>query len=128
MSARIPTSPLAWPDTADYWAAANQDRLLLRRCLTTGKTFFPPRSHSPFTGSTEVDWVEACGLGTVYSFSVLPNAEPAYCIAYVTLDEGPTLLTNLLTDDFDALRIGQRVRLRFVASAEGQKVAMFVPE
>ena len=58
---------------------------------------------------------------------MLPRAQPPYCIAYVELAEGPIMLTNILTDDFDSLRIGQPVRVQFVPSADGQRVPMFVP-
>ncbi|MDP3253102.1 MAG: OB-fold domain-containing protein [Hydrogenophaga sp.] len=61
--------------------------------------------------------MEASGDGTVYSFSVLPRAQPPYCIAYVELAEGPIMLSNLLTDDFGSLHIGQAVRVRFTTHA-----------
>lgn len=127
MEARIPPSPQAWPETAPYWEAANEGKLLLRRCLDTGRAYHYPRPHSPFTGSTNTEWIEASGNGTLYSFSVLPRAQPPYCIAYVELAEGPIMLSNVLTDDFGSLRIGQMVRVRFAPSANGQLVPMFEP-
>ena len=39
-------------------------------------------------------------------------AEP-YAVAYVTLDEGVTVLTNLVDCDFDRLAIGAPVRAVF---------------
>lgn len=128
MDIRTPPAPQPWPETAAYWAAANEGRLLLRRCLDTGRAYHYPRPHSPFTGSANTEWFEASGRGRIYSFSVLPRAEPPYCIAYVELDEGPVLLTNLLAEDFGALRVGQPVRVRFVPSADGQRVPMFTPD
>lgn len=127
MDTRIPPSPQVWPETAEYWAAANEGRLLLRRCCDTDRAYHFPRLHSPFTGSFNTEWFEASGTGTLYAFSVLPRAQPPYCIAYVELAEGPIMLTNILTDDFDSLRIGQPVRVQFVPSADGQRVPMFVP-
>ena len=38
------------------------------------------------------------------------RAPEPYVIAYVTLAEGPTMLTSLVECDFDALAIGQAVR------------------
>jgi uncharacterized protein len=127
MEQRIPATPQAWPETKPYWSAANEGRLLLKRCEATGKAFFYPREHSPFTGGP-TDWIEASGKGVIYTFSVLPRAQPPYCIAYVTLAEGPTVLTNILTEDFESLRIGLPVRVEFVASQNGQRVPMFVPD
>ena len=53
-------------------------------------------------------------------------AEP-YAIAYVTLDEGVTMLTNIVDCDLDALRIGHAVRLVFKPTEGGETVPMFTP-
>lgn len=127
MEQRVPTAPQAWPETETFWNAANEGQLLLKKCADTGKAFFYPREHSPFTGG-ETEWMEACGKGTIYTFSVLPRAQPPYCIAYVTLAEGPTILTNVMTDQIEDLRIGLPVRVEFVASTSGQHIPVFVPD
>jgi len=124
---RIPPSPDITSETAPYWQAANEGRLLLRRCKKTGKAYHYPREHSPFVGGLDTEWIPASGLGRIYSFSVQVRARPAYCIAYIELDEGPIMLSNLVQADFAALRIGQRVQVVFVASENGQKVPMFTP-
>ena len=41
------------------------------------------------------------------------RAPPPYAIAYVTLDEGPTMMTGIVDCDLDAIRIGQPVRVVF---------------
>ncbi len=50
-----------------------------------------------------------------------------YAIAYVTLDEGVTMMTNLVDCDLDAIRIGQRVRLVFKPTEGGPPVPAFMP-
>jgi len=50
-----------------------------------------------------------------------------YAIAYVTLDEGPTMMTNIVDCDLDSIRIGQKVKLTFVPSENGPKMPMFTP-
>ena len=50
-----------------------------------------------------------------------------YAIAYVTLAEGVTMLTNIVDCDLDKLRIGQDVRLVFKPTDGGPPVAMFAP-
>ena len=49
-----------------------------------------------------------------------------YAIAYVTLEEGPTMLTNFVDCDFDTLKVGQDVKLVFKIS-NGGPVPMFTP-
>jgi hypothetical protein len=55
------------------------------------------------------------------------RAEIPYAIAYVTLDEGVTMLTNIVDCDLDTLRIGQRVRVVFKPTEGGPPVPMFTP-
>jgi hypothetical protein len=45
----------------------------------------------------------------------------------VTLAEGPTVMTNLVDCDFDAIRIGDKVEVTFAETDNGQKVPMFKP-
>jgi uncharacterized OB-fold protein len=63
----------------------------------------------------------------IYSFSVMRRATPPYVIAYVTLDEGVTMMTGLVDCDFDALRIGQPVRVVWTPTDGGPPVPMFTP-
>jgi hypothetical protein len=73
--------------------------------------------------------VESAGKGAIYSLSTMRRGAGApFTLAYVTLDEGPAVLTNIATDDHDALRIGQRVAVNFVPSDGGPPVPMFMPE
>ena len=53
-------------------------------------------------------------------------AEAAHTLAYVTLDEGPTLLTNLVGGS-GGYAVGQRVRVVFTPSDGGHAVPMFTP-
>ncbi|WP_395610373.1 Zn-ribbon domain-containing OB-fold protein [Pseudomonas sp. B22129] len=119
------TSPHITPESAPYWAAANREQLLLRRCLDTGKSYFYPRDHSPFTGSARTDWVLASGHATLYSFSFSGKKDELHCIAYVTLDEGPTMLSVVECDEPQQLRIGQRLNVAFVPTPNGQKIPVF---
>jgi hypothetical protein len=55
------------------------------------------------------------------------RAKEPYAIAYVTLAEGPTMMTNIVDCDFDALRIGQPVNVVLAATEDGPPVPMFKP-
>ena len=120
---KIP-APTPSPETAEFWQAAAQGRLLLRRCTACGKTHWYPRAICPHClGDTA--WEEADGSGVIYSYTVMRRAPEPYAVAYVTLDAGPTLLSNIVGCDFDALRIGQRVTLAWVATEDGPPVPCF---
>ena len=44
-----------------------------------------------------------------------------------TLEEGPTMMTNIVDCDLDTLKIGQAVKLKFVPSEGGPPMPMFTP-
>lgn len=120
-------APLPNPETKPFWEAAAEGRLLLKRCRSCGEVHYYPRAYCPFCGSGETEWQPASGGGTIYSYSVMRRAEAPYAIAYVTLDEGVTMMTNLVDCDLDAIRIGQRVRLVFKPTEGGPPVPAFTP-
>jgi uncharacterized OB-fold protein len=120
-------APVPNPETAAFWQAAEAGKLLLKRCRACGEVHWYPRAHCPFCFSTETEWQEAQGAGTIYSYSVMRRAAVPYAVAYVTLAEGVTMLTNIVDCDFDRLRIGQNVRVVFHPSDGGPPVPMFAP-
>jgi len=120
-------APVPVPDTVPFWDAAAKGKLLVKTCTACGRAHHYPRPLCPFCGSNRTEWKESAGRGVIYSFSVMRRASPPYVIAYVTLDEGVTMMTNLVDCDFDALRVGQPVRLVFKPSDGGPPVPMFTP-
>jgi uncharacterized OB-fold protein len=126
-SARSIPAPPVSPETKPFWDAAAAGRLLLKRCEACREPHYYPRAICPFCGSDRTTWLEASGGGAIYSYSVFRRAPVPYAIAYVTLDEGPTMMTNIVDADLDALRIGQRVRVRFTPTDGGPPVPTFAP-
>lgn len=128
MSERKIPSPFVNPENKPFWDAAAEGRLLLKRCKDCQQPHYYPRALCPFCFSDNTEWVVAKGTGEIYSYSVMRRGAPVpYALAYVTLDEGVSMLTNLVDCDFDALRIGQRVRVVFKPSEDGAPVPVFTP-
>ena len=126
MADRILPAPPAGPDSAAFYAAAREGRFLIGRCTGTGQAFWYPRPVSPFDfGPATLE--PASGRGVIYSFSPMRRVNPVYTIAYVTLAEGPTMMTNLVDCDPDGLAIGQAVTLVWNAAADGTPVPCFKP-
>ena len=78
-------------------------------------------------GSPRTEWIDSRGRGRIYSFSVTRRVTEPYAIAYVTLDEGVSMLTNLVDCDFERLKIGAPVRVVFRSAADGEAIPMFTP-
>jgi len=115
-SRRIP-APRVLPESLPYWTAADEGRLLVKKCRACGEVHHYPRDICP----------QAAGTGTVYSFSTMGKGEAAYTLAFVTLDEGVSLMTNLVDCDPATVSIGQPVRVVFKPSDGGHAVPMFTP-
>jgi len=131
MSTPYVDRPLAAPHvdaaTEFFWHAAREGQLYTRRCKSCGKLHWYPRALCPFCqGDTE--WSLLSGEGTIYSVSVTRKAGPTpYAIAYVALDEGITMLTNIVDCDLDSLRIGQRVKACYKPAEGDALIPMFTP-
>lgn len=124
-SARKIFAPTPTPETQAFWDAAAKGQLLVKRCTACGRAHHYPRPICPFCGSDRTEWKDATGMGVIYSFSVMRRSSPPYVIAYVTLDEGPTIMTGLVDCDLDALRIGQPVRVVWTPTDGGPSGPMF---
>jgi uncharacterized OB-fold protein len=124
---RTLVAPTVYPETRPFWVAASEGRLLVKQCDDCGEHHHYPRAACPFCGSERTQWRTASGRGTIYSFSVMRRAEVPYVIAYVTLDEGPTMMSNIVDADADAIHIGQAVKVKFSPSDGGPPLPVFAP-
>ena len=124
---RIP-APAQNLESKPFWDAAREGRFLIKRCTACGEPHWYPRNICPFCHSSDTVWEESPGAGAIYTFSVMRHNTPVpYAIGYVTLDEGISLLTNIVGCDFDALKIGQRVKLKWTPTENGPPVFTFTP-
>jgi uncharacterized OB-fold protein len=111
-----------------YFDAAAAGRLVVKHCTDCAQYHHYPRAICPHCFSAKTEWKDAKGTGTVYTCSVLRRGVPEpYCIAYVTLDEGVQMLTNIVDCDLDAVRIGMQVKVVFKPTDGGPPVPMFTP-
>jgi len=107
-------------ETAPYWAALGQGRLDVPVCDACGHHIWYPRSWCPVCQGESVSWTTVSGRGEVYARTTLHKAmgpwgaAAPFVVAYVELDEGPRVLTNVVTDDPAAVEIGTRVEAVFV--------------
>lgn len=125
-------APKVNPETKPFWDATAEGRLTLKRCNSCGQPIWYPRSLCPECGSFDTEWFDASGQGTVYSFTVNhhgygPYSGMKFVIAYVELDEGPRMLTNIVGVDPAEVSIGQRVTVVFDDTGEGSALPRFRP-
>ena len=126
MTITRPTRPLPLPDqdTSVFWDGTRDGKLLIQRCTACGRTQFYPRYFCTLCAA-DIEWIEASGLGTIYTFSIVrQNGTPPfdslvpYVLAMVDLDEGVRMMGNVVDVDVDDVAIGQRVRVDFIRETE----------
>ncbi|HEX4833924.1 MAG TPA: OB-fold domain-containing protein [Trebonia sp.] len=129
-------APPVNPETQEFWDATARGRLLLRRCRACGSVNWYPRVICPECSSLDTEWFEASGRGRVYSYTVNYRGEGAYkeaapfVLAYVELDEGPRMLTNIVGAGGGVpagLAVGLPVEVTFADTGEGSALPRFRP-
>ena len=107
-------------ESRGFWEAARRHELVVQRCRSCGAFRYHPRAVCPACLSDDTEWVRASGRGEIYTFTVTrQNQAPAfaarvpYVLAYVLLDEGVQVLTNIVDCDPEAVRIGMSVEVTF---------------
>lgn len=121
-------TPDITPETEPYWSAAAEGRLLVRECPNCSLVYHYPRALCPDCFA-EAEWREAGGTGKVYSYTVLnqmsgwPEDALPVIFAYVELNEGPRMITNIVNCEPEDVKIGTHVEVRF-EDTEDENVAI----
>lgn len=120
-------------ETQEFWDATAKGQLLLRKCDDCSTIIWYPRAFCPACSSQTTSWVTSTGRGRIYSFSITRKGAGAwaekgpYVIAYVELEEGPRVLTNIVGCSVDAVSIGMAVNVVFDDTGEGLSIYRFAP-
>lgn len=110
--------PDVTPETEPFWTGASDGEFRLCSCTNCGLTYYYPRRLCPDCFSDDIEWRAASGTGEVYTYSVAssvngwPESDLPLIVAYVELDEGPRVLTNVCADP-ESISIGTRVEVTF---------------
>jgi uncharacterized OB-fold protein len=119
--------------SAQYWKAAGEGRLALPYCDVCAQFRWPARAACQGCGGA-LGWRNASGRGAIASWSVvhravnpeLKDAAP-YVVAFVELDEGVRLFSNIVDAMPESMCAGLRVRVRFESALDGDvQIPVFV--
>lgn len=113
--------------SAEFFDAAAEDRLVIRRCAGCGQALPPEAAVCTTCAGTDLDWIPATGTGVLASYTVVHRApHPAYRVPYtigiVELDEGPWLYARVATQH---PAVGLPVRVAFQHPEEGESLPVF---
>ena len=98
-----------------YFDHLRAGRFMLQRNRRTGEFIFFPRTLAPLSGSTDLEWVNASGAGTVYSTTVVRRRQEHggdYNVALIDLADGPRMMSTVVGIEPGQVRIGMAVRAR----------------
>jgi uncharacterized OB-fold protein len=120
-SSQLPTGePNITHDNRRYWEATAEGRIELPRCTACDLVIWYPRSICPDCQSMDLSWETMSGNGTVYSYTITRagvgrkwREHLPLVVAYVQLDEGPIVLTNIVDTDPSIIEIGMSVTAVF---------------
>jgi uncharacterized OB-fold protein len=130
---RHPLPYASW-ETRGYWEGAGRGELVLQRCRDCGTVQHKPRAVCASCLSGEIEHFVASGRGVVHTFTVtnqnaqLPFRDACpYVMAYVEVEEGPRVLTNIVGVDPAQVAIGMPVVADFWAGERTDGEAFAVP-
>ena len=109
--------PAITEETAPFWEAAAEGRLVVERCDACGAESHPPRGICRSCRSRELTWVDVTGPGTVYSWTEnhqrwQPDLDVPYTVVLVEFDDHPGVRVTGRLHGADA-HIGMLVDVAF---------------
>jgi uncharacterized protein len=126
--------PVIEDDTRPFWEAAREGRLLIRSCSACGAQHYYPRPFCPSCWSDQVEWVEASGRASLYTWSTvyrndLPpfRDELPYVAVVVELAEGPRMMTRLVDCPSERIEMGMDLEAVFETVADDVTRVVFRP-
>jgi len=130
------TKPLPTPtaDSQPFWDACRDEKLTCQRCDDCNTARFPPHHVCPNCLSVNSHWEEMSGKGSVFSFTVFRRVydpgfadEVPYVVALIELDEGPRMLSNVVSIDPDKVVCGMPVKVVFEKATQEITLPKFEP-
>lgn len=126
--------PQPTPETQHFWEGCRAGELRLQRCTACRHRYFPPRPFCPRCASREVEVFAATGRAVLWSYIINHRPRPdmgtePYAVAVVKLEEGPTMMTNIVDcpQTPEALQLDMPLQVRFVKQTEDITLPLFAP-
>ena len=127
-------APACDGETRAFWEGCGRGEIVLQRCRDCGTVQHRPRALCVSCLSDAIEHFVASGRGVVHTYTITnQNQAPGfreaapYVLAYVQLEEGPRLLSNVVGCEPSTVSIGMPVAAEFVDTGEQLGVPRFRP-
>lgn len=120
-------------DTAGFFEAAKEGRLVVRACQDCSKAIHPPTAHCPFCQSWNTAWRASSGKGHLQSWTVISHSiHPAFpaptTLLLVSVEDAPGVnLIGTLTGGDEGLEADQPMEVWFETLADGAVIPQWRP-
>ena len=108
--------PIIFPEELPFWQAAKKHKLVLQKCRSCERVWYPVGPTCPFCLSNDFAWTEMSGRGVVHNFVVYHKPwipyykdKVPYVLAQVEIEEGVRLTTNIWGLPSSEVKIGLEV-------------------
>ncbi|MEM7097716.1 MAG: Zn-ribbon domain-containing OB-fold protein [Pseudomonadota bacterium] len=115
-----------------YWDGCAKGELKVQYCDACSNYQFYPRVVCSTCGSTDLEWRQVSGRGSIASYTVVRRGvskayEGPYVVALIDLEEGVRMMSHLELADPDdpKLQVGASVRVAFRAWSDDITVPVF---
>ena len=117
-----------------WWEALQRHELYIQKCGKCGDLRYYPRALCTNCMSSDTQWIKCSGRGKVYTFTTTyQNQAPGfresipYIMAYVELEEGVKMLTNIIDCAPEQAKIGMPVEVVYEDVTPTVTLAKFRP-
>lgn len=112
--------PVVQPWSEKFWEGTKEGKYLIQHCKDCDAKIFYPRKYCPECWSGNLNWIEASGKGTIFTFSTAYSmVEPRfmdelpYTLAFIDLEEGIRIMSRIVECDPEDIKIGMKVEVVF---------------
>jgi hypothetical protein len=116
----IPTDKLK-----EFWEGLEKGKVYASKCKKCGHVTFPPAADCSHCFNREMEWVDVQGEGEIETFThiiIRPASfqnQPTYTVVIAKMDSGVAVLAWLTGAKLGEVKVGAKVRLAPVQSADG---------
>jgi len=128
-------TPLITEESRPYWDGLKEERLMLQRCGSCGRIRHYPRPMCDACYSMRIEWIQARGTGTIYSWATTHKAfhpgfrqDVPYILATVDLTEGVRIQARMRPSASNRLRCGLSIRMGFEQVSDDLTLLVVLPD
>ncbi|HEX2227405.1 MAG TPA: Zn-ribbon domain-containing OB-fold protein [Candidatus Binatia bacterium] len=129
--------PEITPVNKPFWDAAKAGKLMMQKCQNCGTWVFCPRPVCGECASDKLEWVEVSQKGKIFAFTIIREVvgtalagfapDIPYVTAWVDLEDGPRICSNVIGSPIDQIKIDMPVEVVFEDAGAGVTLPKFRP-